>query len=45
MDKEEWAVEEVVVGFGWSEVVTSFEVYTCFKEAFNTWTLVANHTS
>ena len=34
--KEDWAVEEVVVDFGWSEVETCFELNRSFAEKCNT---------
>ena len=43
--KKDWAVEEVVVCFGWSEVVTCFKVNPCFEEAFNTRKFLVNQRS
>ena len=43
--KEDWALEEVVVGFGWSEVETCFELNPSFEEKFNSSKFLVYHTS
>ena len=43
--KEDGTVEEVVMGFGWSQVATSFKVDPCFEEAFEAWEFLIVHTS
>ena len=43
--KEDWAVQKVIVGLGWSEVKACFEIIPCFKKRFNAGKVLTYHTS